>query len=81
LNELDIIGNNKEINSYKNNKQFIINFIKQIIEITNTNEFYGESFKNLNSDIDKIQNYELFHSFLVMLNFRLLTGLQWLVKL
>lgn len=81
LSELDLLSNNNEINNEETNRSFIINFRKQIVGITYENQYYGNSLRKLNSDIDKIQNYELFYSFLVMSNFKFLTGVQWLVKL
>jgi hypothetical protein len=81
LNELELLSNSNEVNSDETNRSFIINFRKQIVGITYENQYYGNSLKKLNSDIDKIENYELFYSFLVMSNFKFLTGVQWLVKL
>jgi hypothetical protein len=81
LNELETIGNNNETNNSENNRQFLINFRKQIVGLVYENGYYGESFRKLNSEIGQIESYEIFQSFVVMSNFRFLTGVQWLVKL
>lgn len=81
INELELLGNSNELNSNETNGSFILNFRKQVIETTYENLYYGNSLRKLNSEIDKIENYELFYSFLAMSNFKFLTGVQWLVKL
>ena len=82
LKQLETVGNNSnETNDDEDNRLFIINFRKQMVALVYENKYYGESFKKLNNEIDKIKSSELFYSFLIMSNFRFLTGVQWLVKL
>ncbi len=75
LTETDVQENNE------NNRQFIKGFSKKIISLTNENKYFSTSFQKLNETISKVDEYELFHSFLVMRNFRQLTGAQWLIKI
>jgi hypothetical protein len=65
----------------ENNRAFILNFRKQLVSLMSENQFYSASFKKLNEQYSKIEKYELFYSHLVLNNFRMLTGTQWLVKL
>lgn len=80
IKELAKVGEIGNSNDYKNNRDFIIDFRKEIEEIVNQNNYYKQSFQVLNSLIDKVKSYELFYSFLIMNNFREITGSQWLVK-
>ena len=59
----------------------LYNFSKQYNFLLNDNKYFANSFKKRNEPISKIENYELFHSFLTMTNFRQLTGTQWLVTI
>jgi hypothetical protein len=79
LGRLENLANNG--NEDQNNKQFIINFRKQLISLTYENQIFGYSLRSLNESLPQIGRYELFYSFLVMSNFKQLTGIQWLVKL
>ena len=69
------------MNSNENNLQFILRFQQQITLIMNQNLYYGESFRKLDELLYELRKYELLYSFLVMHNFRQLTGNQWLIKL
>ncbi|MGA7723314.1 MAG: hypothetical protein WCA84_19260 [Ignavibacteriaceae bacterium] len=80
INELEQLGNDK-LNSNENNLQFILRFQQQITLIMNQNLYYGESFRKLDELLYELRKYELLYSFLVMHNFRQLTGNQWLIKL
>jgi hypothetical protein len=74
-------GNSIKENENGNNKQFIINFRKQIESIMDEEKYFSSSFNQLNSTLDDLRKFELYYSFLVMINFRQLTGTQWLVKI
>lgn len=63
------------------NRTAVINFRKQIVSVMSENQYYSNSFKKLNEQYAKIEKYELFYSHLVLSNFRLLTGTQWLAKI
>lgn len=64
-----------------NNEEFIIDFSSKIKNIVSEYTYFSEAFNALNEEIAEVQNYKLFHSFLVMNNYRQLTGNQWLVKI
>lgn len=63
------------------NRQFIIDFRKQIESIISEDRYFSNSFKMLNNSLEGLTKFELLYSFLVMSNFRLLTGAQWLIKI
>lgn len=71
----------ENINDKYNNREFIVNFRKQLVSIMSENQYYSSSFIKLNEQFKKIEQYELFYSHLVLSIFRTLTGTQWLVKL
>jgi len=83
IRELDLIYNNysRLSDSIENNRDFILQFVNQIRSITLENSYYRDSFNRLNESLSPVLNYELFHSFMTMINFRFLSGLQWIVKL
>lgn len=64
-----------------NNEEFIIDFSSKIKNIISEYTYFSEAFNALNEEIAEVQSYKLFHSFLVMNNYRQLTGNQWLVKI
>jgi len=74
--------NGEDDNGYsgENNRQFIISFRKKIESIVNENSYFATSFKTLNASLEGLIKYELLYSFLALVNFRQLTGTQWLVK-
>ena len=63
------------------NPEFIINFCSKIRELISNYSYLKDSFNDLNESINKVENYKLFHSLLVMNNFKQLTGAQWLIKI
>jgi hypothetical protein len=71
----------ENINDKYNNRDFIVNFRKQLASIMSENQYYSASFIKLNEQFKKIEKYELFYSHLVLNTFKTLTGTQWLVKL
>lgn len=77
INSLNFDSNKTD----ENNRDFVINFRKQIVSIVSENRYYSTSFSKLNEQYSKIEQYELFYSHLILNNFKLLTGTQWLVKL
>jgi hypothetical protein len=79
LNSLNGESNSDYGDDY--NRQFIINFRKKIESIVRENNYFATSFKTLNASLEGLKKYELLYSFLVMVNFRQLTGTQWLIKL
>lgn len=81
LNELERISEINSKNKKEDNRQIIKNFTKGIISIILENHYFAESFNRLNERYTKVNTFELFYSFLVMANFRQLTGIQWLIKL
>lgn len=68
-------------NIEKSNRESILDFRKQLVALMTKNEYYSTSFLQLNEQYSLIEEYELLYSHLVLNNFRLLTGTQWLVKL
>lgn len=84
LNILETINNlgKLELETEKrNNKDLVTEFSNTIQTIMNEYEYFADSFAELNKDAEKVKNYELFHSLLVMSNFRQLTNSQWVVKI
>lgn len=85
LDNLDLIKTleNLTINVSNNetNRDFILNFQEQITSTVSKNQFFSESFYKLNETILEMKKFPLLYSFLIMNNFRQLTGTQWLVKL
>ena len=80
LREFETISE-KRIEKGKSNKEFIIDFRKEIVSLVNDVPLYSSSFNQLNERILKWNRLELLYSFMVMSNFKLLTGLQWLIKI
>jgi len=72
---------NENVSDYDFNRQFIFNFRKQIFQAIQENKYYSQSFNSLNESLEKYKKYELLYTFLVMANFRQITGTQWLIKL
>jgi len=73
--------NNDNYNKDESNQNNIINFSNKINSFLSENQFYSMAFEKLNEQYVKIEDYKLFHSHLVMRNFRDLTGAQWLLKI
>ncbi|MBQ4799990.1 hypothetical protein J8L73_12740 [Pseudoalteromonas sp. MMG006] len=63
------------------NSEFIINFGRNIESIINKYQYLSESFADLNEEAHKVKDYKLFYNFLMMSNFRKVTGTQWIAKL
>jgi hypothetical protein len=83
LKELETFSGESK-SSYSNdnfNKQFIIGFREQMESILKNDRYFSNSFNTLNESLAKYTKHELLYSFLVMANFRLLTGTQWLIKI
>lgn len=83
IQELESLSYDNEAskNSKTNNHQFINELRQQIESAVVDNKYYSESFSTLNKSIEFYKKNELLYSFLVMYNFRMLTGTQWLIKL
>ena len=77
----DTISFDIKSNEIEIREEFIKDFSKTISNIMYENKYFSDSFKKLDKGISEFKNYELFHSFLKMRNFRLLTGTQWLIKI
>ncbi len=75
------IGNKNEYSDNENNIEFILNFKNKITNSINENKVYAEPFSKLNENLKEISKYKLLHSFLVMQNFKQLTGIQWMISL
>lgn len=71
----------EDVNTDYDNRAFVIDFRKRIHSVMRLNKFYSDSFLKLNEQYSKFEKYELLYSHLVLNNFKLLTGSQWLVKL
>ena len=67
--------------NYDDNREFIIRMRKRIEQIMKEHKKYSDLFQKLNEPFEKIQKNSLFYSFVVMSNFRLLTGIQWMIKI
>ncbi len=85
IEKLDLISaleniTEEETDNNLSNKQFIINFRRQISAIVSDNEFYGQSFVKLKDELTNYGKSELLHSFIVLSIFKQITGIQWLVK-
>ncbi len=81
IKEFERISKIHNTNENKNNREFITNFRKQIVTLINEDPFYSNPFKKLNEKISKWHRYELLYSFMIMSNFKHLTGIQWLIKI
>jgi hypothetical protein len=77
LNQLADNDNSRK----ETNREFVINFRRRLVGLVNENPYYGNSFRLLNDALPQVYSYELLYSFLVLKNFKDLTGIQWLVKL
>ncbi len=62
------------------NQQFIIDFREDLLKNLEKTE-YGNSLNKLNENIEYFFKQPILYSFLVLANFRSLTGIQWLVGL
>lgn len=80
LKQLEI-GNESKYNDNENNREFILNFKNKITNSINENKVYAKPFSRLNENLKEVSEYKLFYSFLVMQNFKQLTGIQWLISL
>lgn len=76
---INSFSDSQQRNSEENNRNFIINFSKQIESVTLQGSSYSDAFRQLRDTVDNITNYQLFYSFITMYNFRQVTGLQWLI--
>lgn len=65
----------------EDNVDFIVNFRKQIVAIMNQGQTISFAFNALNDSYQYVARFPLLYSFLVMRNFKTLTGLQWLISL
>lgn len=72
---------NSDIKANYNNREFIIDFRKRLVAVTLENQYYSTSYNKLNEQYLKVEKYELFYSHLILNNFRMLTGIQWIVKI
>lgn len=76
---INSFSDSQQRNFEENNRNFIINFSKQIESVTLQGSSYSDAFRQLRDTVDNITNYQLFYSFITMYNFRQVTGLQWLI--
>ena len=84
INILESIKNlsSKEINKRPGeNAGFLVNFSSNIASLVNEDKYFSSSFRDLNKEIEKLKDYELFYSLLLMENFRQLTDTQWAIIL
>ncbi|WP_282122172.1 hypothetical protein [Algibacter mikhailovii] len=79
LENIKVENNNKTENL--NNREFVIQFSSKMRGIISEYPYLKESFNELNDYYSKIEQYKLYHSFLIMNNYRQLTGNQWLIKI
>jgi len=70
-----------EMSKIENNSEFVLKFQSRISNVIKENKMYSKHFMQLNEKIEKFSKYKLLHSFLVMQNFKQLTGIQWLISL
>ncbi len=75
------ISNSNNINQNDFNRQFLLTFRQQIEQVVEKSKYYYKSFKILNESIEKYKEYEILYTFLILNNFRQLTGTQWLIKI
>lgn len=77
LQSLNAGNNGNEISNY----WFIRNFREQLVSVISEDPYYGVSFNKVNEHYAQFKEYSLLYSHLILSNFKLLTGIQWLVKL
>ncbi len=78
LKLLEEIENDSD-NADLTNEKFIIDFSKKMKNIILESE-YKKAFNNLEEDLFRIKEYEILYGFSIMNIFKVLTGVQWLVK-
>lgn len=77
ISEIESIGSNNQKD--ENNRRFIIDFRKRLVSIVSEDGVIGKSFIQLNDTYREFEKFELLYSFIIMSNFRSLTGTQWLI--
>jgi len=80
ISELNKLSETIRKTENDNNRIFIKDFSRSIVSLVNEDKHFAEPFKMLNETISKYEKFELLYSFLSMINFRQLTGIQWLIK-
>lgn len=80
FDELLSVSSNNSSND-ESNRQFIINFRKQIKSTFSEGEFYSAAFNELNRSIRNYSDLPLYYSFRVMANFNTVFNLQWLISI
>lgn len=78
LESIEPDNNSKIENS--NNREFVIHFSSRMRGIVSEYPYLSQSFLELNEYYSEFEKYKLLYSFLIMYNYRLLTGNQWLIK-
>jgi hypothetical protein len=63
------------------NREFVIQFSTKMRGILSEYPYLRKSFNSLNDYYSDIEQYKLFYSFVIMNNYRKLTGNQWLIKI
>lgn len=81
ISELEKLSESIRKNDNENNRLFIKNFSRSATSILKEDKHFSEPFRMLNETILKYEKFELLYSFLSMMNFRQLTGIQWLIKI
>jgi len=85
IENIDLIalleGLQAESSSNESNADFIINFRKQIEATMSQGQTVSFAFNTLNESYQYIARFPLLYSFIVMRNFKTLTGLQWAINL
>lgn len=76
---IDLLQSSSKDVSQNTNKQFVLSFKNELLASTIQGTYISNAWGELNERLEKISRFPLFHAFMVMNNFRQLTGLQWLV--
>lgn len=74
LAEKEVPSNNES------NRRQIKDFANRMKAIFLEDKYFSESFRVMDNEISDYKSYEILYSFLVMRNIRLLTGIQWIIK-
>lgn len=76
LNSLQDLKNNGDNYS---NASIINRFREGLVSLISEDSYLSQAFRKMIEEYDDIQEYPLLYSFIVLRNFRLLTGVQWIL--